>query len=102
MLLAAFVVAQRALLRGLLEERHVEGAGAAARGEARGELERVQCDPGVTLCVLEELPLADAARTLKVPVGTVKSRLSRAKQRLAELTAETTAPDATILEGGAR
>jgi RNA polymerase sigma factor (sigma-70 family) len=40
----------------------------------------------ITLCVLEELPLAEAARTLGVPVGTVKSRLSRAKRRLGDLT----------------
>ena len=43
----------------------------------------------LTLCVLEQLPLADAAAVLGVPLGTVKSRLSRARQRLA----------ATITEG---
>ncbi|MEA9986159.1 RNA polymerase sigma factor [Subtercola sp. RTI3] len=42
----------------------------------------------MTLCVIEELSLADAAAALGVPLGTVKSRLSRAKQRLARLTAE--------------
>jgi RNA polymerase sigma-70 factor (ECF subfamily) len=52
----------------------------------------------ITLCVLEELPLSEAAEVLGVPVGTVKSRLSRARQRLAELTT-TTLPN--ILEGGA-
>lgn len=35
------------------------------------------------LCVLEEFPMATAAEALGVPVGTVKSRLSRAKARLA-------------------
>ena len=35
------------------------------------------------LCVLEEFPMAAAAEALGVPVGTVKSRLSRAKARLA-------------------
>ncbi len=52
----------------------------------------------ITLCVLEELPLSEAAHVLGIPVGTVKSRLSRARQRLADLT--TTAVP-TILEGGA-
>lgn len=37
----------------------------------------------LTLCVVHELPMADAAVVLGVPPGTVKSRLSRAKQRLA-------------------
>lgn len=41
----------------------------------------------LTLCVLEELSLARAAVALRVPIGTVKSRLSRAKQRLANLLA---------------
>jgi RNA polymerase sigma factor (sigma-70 family) len=38
------------------------------------------------LCLVEELPLADAAVALGVPVGTVKSRLSRARRRLADST----------------
>lgn len=37
----------------------------------------------LTLCVLEELSLANAAVALRIPIGTVKSRLSRAKHRLA-------------------
>jgi RNA polymerase sigma factor (sigma-70 family) len=37
----------------------------------------------ITLCVLEGLPERDAAIILGIPAGTVKSRLSRAKGRLA-------------------
>jgi RNA polymerase sigma-70 factor (ECF subfamily) len=36
----------------------------------------------VELCLVEELPLAQAAAALDIPVGTVKSRLHRARQRL--------------------
>ncbi|WP_235560758.1 RNA polymerase sigma factor [Microbacterium sp. Leaf320] len=36
----------------------------------------------VILCIIHELPLAEAAVVLGVPEGTVKSRLSRVKARL--------------------
>ncbi|MEO7016047.1 MAG: RNA polymerase sigma factor [Leifsonia sp.] len=54
----------------------------------------------VSLCVLEELPLAQAAILLRIPIGTVKSRLSRPKRRLLELTTEIT--DAQTVAGGAK
>jgi RNA polymerase sigma factor (sigma-70 family) len=47
----------------------------------------------LTLCVLEELTTAEAALALRIPIGTVKSRLSRAKTRMAELMLQA-APDA--------
>lgn len=54
----------------------------------------------LSLCVIAEMPVAEAARVLGVPVGTVKSRLSRAKVKLATLIADLTADAAT--DGGAR
>ena len=48
------------------------------------------------LCVWAELPYADAARALGVPVGTVRSRLSRARARLRELLGE---DDAVAIAG---
>jgi RNA polymerase sigma-70 factor, ECF subfamily len=53
----------------------------------------------ITLCVLEQIPLAEAATVLRVPIGTVKSRLSRAKRRLGDLALSTLEP---ALEGGAK
>lgn len=55
----------------------------------------------ITLCVLEDFSLAEAASALHIPVGTVKSRLSRAKQRLSSLTTETIDRTA-ITSGGAK
>lgn len=46
----------------------------------------------LTLCVLEELSGAEAALALHIPIGTVKSRLFRAKKRMAELMMQDT-PD---------
>lgn len=42
----------------------------------------------VVLALVEDLPLADIARLLEVPVGTVKSRLSVARGELARLVRE--------------
>jgi RNA polymerase sigma factor (sigma-70 family) len=49
----------------------------------------------LTLCVLEDLSEKDAATVLGVPVGTVKSRLSRAKRRLAASLAAPLTKEAT-------
>lgn len=42
----------------------------------------------IALCVWSELSYPEAALALHVPVGTVRSRLSRAKRRLAEVMTE--------------
>jgi RNA polymerase sigma-70 factor (ECF subfamily) len=52
----------------------------------------------ITLCVLEGFSEAEAASVLGVARGTVKSRLSRAKQRLAVVIADPV-PPATHREG---
>ena len=49
----------------------------------------------LTLCVLEDLSEKDAATVLGVPAGTVKSRLSRAKRRLADSLAAAPTKEAT-------
>jgi RNA polymerase sigma factor (sigma-70 family) len=42
----------------------------------------------VALCVWAELSYEEAASALELPIGTVRSRLSRARARMRELTAE--------------
>jgi RNA polymerase sigma-70 factor (ECF subfamily) len=69
----------------------------AALREALAQLPRRDQDI-LTLCVFEEVSTADAALTLGIAQGTVKSRLSRAKSRLAVLMQE----PATITTGGER
>ncbi|MCS5723949.1 RNA polymerase sigma factor [Herbiconiux sp. CPCC 203407] len=55
----------------------------------------------ITLCLVQQLSTADAATVLSVPLGTVKSRLSRAKQRLARDVLATLDSE-TAHTGGAR
>ena len=51
----------------------------------------------LTLVDIEECAYAEVARILEVPVGTVMSRLSRARQALKQrLTAETAAGDPVV------
>jgi RNA polymerase sigma-70 factor (ECF subfamily) len=47
----------------------------------------------LSLCVLEELSTNQVASLLRVPPGTVKSRLSRARARLAEIVSLDLSPD---------
>jgi RNA polymerase sigma-70 factor (ECF subfamily) len=63
----------------------VDDAGSVAAVRRAFAALRVDERDVLTLCVVHEFPMAAAAATLGVPVGTVKSRLSRAKRRLAAL-----------------
>lgn len=54
----------------------------------------------LVLCVLEDLPVTEVARLLDVPEGTVKSRCSRGRARLAELLAHL-GPEGTAADDGA-
>ncbi|MDR6973008.1 RNA polymerase sigma factor [Leifsonia shinshuensis] len=47
----------------------------------------------LSLCVLEDLSTNQVATLLRVPPGTVKSRLSRARSRLAEIVAADLSPE---------
>jgi RNA polymerase sigma factor (sigma-70 family) len=59
-------------------EREMRTVVAALRGLPRGDRDVI------ALCLWSELSYADAALALGVPVGTVRSRLSRARRRLAD------------------
>lgn len=66
-----------------------------AEARMRGVLDSIQQLPrveqdAVALCIWAGLSYADAAIAMGVPVGTVRSRLSRARGRLREASAEST------------
>ena len=56
-----------------------------------GSLRRAEAEV-IALCVWSGLTYAEAAESLGVPVGTVRSRLSRARARLRDLVAESDPP----------
>jgi RNA polymerase sigma factor (sigma-70 family) len=64
-------------------------------GEGKEALRRLSINDQrvITLCVLEGYSERDAARVLGIPAGTVKSRLSRAKTRLAHTVTTTRTHD---------
>lgn len=70
-----------------------EGAAPEDRGEAESLWEAVLRLPedqrlAVTLYYYEDMPVAQIAHTLGIPQGTVKSRLSRGRERLRQLLRE--------------
>lgn len=84
-------------LRGEAHETDPRGDAVArfdAAHQMRAVLESVERLPRrerdvLYLCVFAELEYADAALALGVPIGTVRSRLARARARLRELRGET-------------
>ncbi|WP_022889683.1 RNA polymerase sigma factor [Agromyces italicus] len=81
-LLAAIPAARHAVDPGREVEERLDGQ--RLTGRLQQALQRL--NPAerrvVELCFIEELPLADAAAALDVPLGSVKSRLSRARRKL--------------------
>jgi RNA polymerase sigma factor (sigma-70 family) len=68
-------------------ERAAEEAEMRRILSAVGKLPRHEQDV-IALCVFADLSYADAAAVLGVPIGTVRSRLARARERLGELSTE--------------
>lgn len=66
---------------GQLDDRRRIGAVLTALGALRRPEREV-----LLLCLWQGMEYADAARSLGVPVGTVRSRLSRARKKLRKLT----------------
>jgi RNA polymerase sigma-70 factor (ECF subfamily) len=73
-----------ALSRLPAQEHHPDHAQSSEDGDAITALRGLSLSDQqvITLCVLEGLDTAEAARVLDVRAGTVKSRLSRAKAKL--------------------
>jgi len=107
-----YTIARNLALNEIRNRRHrpslVQGAGDSDEGDALGRLAGTEETPAdevergdlraivrreinelpehyrvvVILCDLEERPYAEAAEILEVPVGTIRSRLSRAREQL--------------------
>jgi RNA polymerase sigma factor (sigma-70 family) len=87
----------RAMLERLPADPHVNDRADQFDTEAHDALRLLSlADQRIlTLCVLEDLSEKDAAAVLEIPAGTVKSRLSRAKARLAKSLAAPLTKEAT-------
>jgi RNA polymerase sigma-70 factor (ECF subfamily) len=79
-------IASLAPVRAEAEEAFAEVDSGPERSEVRRALAALRPSDRevLVLCVVGELPMQAAAAALGLPVGTVKSRLSRAKRRLAD------------------
>ncbi len=84
---------------GSVDDRIDSDARRAALRAALATLPRRDQDV-LTLCVLEELSTTEAAEALGIAPGTVKSRLSRAKARLAALLSDPVVIDVSDRENG--
>lgn len=71
-------------------DQHYEARQAELIRMAFAKLNR-QARDVLTLCIIEQLSMSQAAEVLGVPEGTVKSRLSRAKNKLGTLYSSTAA-----------
>lgn len=76
-----YAAALRRLPAGEVEPDHADGLDDGEAVAALRSLSPID-QQVVTLCVLEGISTEDAARIMNVRVGTIKSRLSRAKARL--------------------
>lgn len=101
-LLAAIPVARHAVDFGPEVDERLDGG--LLSGRLQAALQRL--NPAerrvVELCLVEELPLADAAAALDVPLGSVKSRLSRARRKLQAELGDAAWPGEAAIEAPAR
>ena len=81
----------------VLDALETDGRASQMR-QAFGQLSAREQDI-ITLCVFEQQTTAQASEALHIPVGTVKSRLSRAKARLSGLMSTSSSSTHTLPEG---
>jgi RNA polymerase sigma-70 factor (ECF subfamily) len=79
------------------DQPEVHAVAAERRGRVLAGLARLPSEQRAALVLvdMEGFSVAEAAEVLEVPAGTVKSRCSRGRARLAELLADLRAPDGT-------
>lgn len=84
---ALVVLSETADVYAVVDDRVVSQSQAAALYEAVSKLRRSDRDV-LLLYALEELSYGEIAESLAVPIGTVRSRLARARRRMRELLPE--------------
>ena len=89
-------------LKGVSGEREMEARLTLnSVAQAIGELADDQREVLLLVCV-EELSYRDAAEVLAVPIGTVMSRLARARKNLAKATGISAAPTRSAVKGASK